>query len=240
MSPMRGEITKNQGPSGLCEVRVVKDGVKLVTPAGDLYHITQENIPEWITIIPGKEMFFGLDTTESRLRFLQPYNLANIALRFMAFAPRKEGIPTPNLQKGGPVEWQGKRWYAKDRLTMVASLGIAVGEFEGMNIPYFLDYLFKPQEGGWAGWIGTQEQVRKLENFLYLFGVDFATDSVAFSENVLPAFEALLLERDGFAMGNIEEGRLVALFKPPVGYTIPSRAVVMPAEEGGDGEEAEG
>lgn len=235
--PMQGEVRSNKGPSGLCEVREVKDGVKIVTPAGDLYHITKENIPEWIKIKTGDNLFFQLTFDETKLSSLRPYNLSNIALRFNVFAPRKDGIPTPQLQKGGPVNWKGKKWYAKDRLTMTAILEIAVGDYQDMNVATFLDYLFRPIEGGWTGWIGTRDQVAKLENFLYLFGVDFSSDSVAFSENVLPAFETLLLERDGFAMGNIIEGKLDALFAPPVGYTVPPRPVKVAATETEDVDE---
>ena len=239
MTPMTGEIERNTGPSGLCEARIVKDGVKLVTPAGDLFHIINDGIPEWVMVKPGKEMFFSLSKDETRLKALRPYNLSNIALRFVNFAPRKDGIPLPSLQKGGPGRGKWSKSYFRDRLTMTANLSLAVGEYEGMGAPVFLDYIFKPLEGGWTGWIGTAKQVEKWENFARLFGIDFATDSVAFSENVLPAFEALLLERDGFAMGNIEAGTLAALFKPPVGYTIPPRPAAPVVEESADGEDNE-
>ena len=216
--PMTGEVKIAKGPSGKGVLRQVPDGLKVMAEDGTVYPIPQENIPEYLKPIYEKEVLFRLSTDEMTLRGISPWGGQHLA-RFASFFPWDEdGQPEPRLKKGGPYRWyddkigKWKKAFAKDKLQFTAMNEIVSGDYEGLQVGYFLDYIFVPREGNETGWVGSSKVVENMEKFLRAAGVDFVHDSLPWNpENVLPALQTMLIAKDAVYQMGIEEGQIAAL-----------------------------
>jgi len=89
---------------------------------------------------------------------------------------------------------------------MTAILEIVDGEkTKGMNIPYSLRYYFGEWEGEVRFIKPKSQYTDALIDFCDVFGV-FEKGPMAFSENLLPALEARILEQDKIAVVSMKNG----------------------------------
>ena len=242
MSPMQGEIKVPKGPVGKGVLRSTPDGLKIMAQDGSVYPILSENIPEYLTPIYEKEVQFRLSPDEMQLRGIAPWSGSHLS-RFAGFYPLNQdtGLPEPRLKKGGPFTFTNKKTgkqqkgYAKDKLQFTAMNEIVAGDYVGLQVGWFLDYIFVPREGNETGWVGVARQVESLEHFLKAAGLDFAVDSLPWNqENVLPALQNLLIDRDAIFQVFIEEGKTVSIASLAPGLAptnIKPREVVVPDED---------
>jgi len=214
---MVGEVKNPTGPKGKGVAHKTSTGLKIASETGDVYPIAKEDIPEYLDVIYEKPIFFRLTPDEMGLKGIGPWEGSHL-MRFASFVPTDDdGVPEPRLKKGGPFKWvdaKGKtrKGFARDKLQFTAMCEIVSGDYEGLQVGWFLDYIFTPREGNEVGWIGSTKSVTTLESFLKAAGCDFAVDSVPYDpENVLPNLQAFLVEKDAIFQGYIEEGKLASL-----------------------------
>ena len=216
--PMYGEIKVPKGPVGKGILRKTPDGLKIMAADGNVYPILSENIPEYLTPIYEKDVQFRLSPDEMQLKGISPWN-GQFLCRFAAFYPLNEDtkLPEPRLKKGGPFQWVNKagkkqKGFAKDKLQFTAMNEIVTGDYEGLQVGWFVDYIFVPREGNETGWVGAAKQVEALETFLRAAGLNFAVDSLSWNqENVLPSLQSMLIEHDAIYQVFIEEGKVASL-----------------------------
>lgn len=242
--PMQGQIVVLKGPKGKGILLPTPDGLKVKAADGNVYPIAQENIPEYLTPIYEKEVLFRLTPDEMTLKGISPWGGSHL-MRFAGFVPVNQdtGLPEARLKRGGKVppytdRKTGKKkpgFFARDKQQFTAMNEIVSGEYEGLQVGWFLDYIFVPREGNETGWAGPAKEVEALEQFLRAAGIDFAVDTLPYNVvNVLPALQALLIERDAIFQGVIEEGNIatVAALAPGLVPThVKPRKVVVPDED---------
>ena len=202
MAGLASELKANYGPSGLGSVRFNKQYVKVVSEGGDTWTISYENVDPTIVQTHRKACYFQLSPDETVLMAMRPWDGRHVC-QFAGFTRRgEEEEAEPFMRKGGkrerPNPKSGKisKWVEPDRLRFTAVFTIVGGDWEDNGLLYGIDYLFRRASDGStilssnrAGWL------ERLENFLDLCGFDRDSESIPFSDNVLPYLEALLLER---------------------------------------------
>lgn len=192
--PVYTEVKRDYGPSGIGEVRFLKNDVKIITVEGVVYLIDNENVPEWVIRKNQKEAWYRISSDETKLSSVGPVGDSHI-VEFEAFTPRNADTEEPEARvtKGGQRRDGTSTYYVPDRSMFNARLKIVVGDFKDYNLFYKMDYLFAiaddgstkisirpPQRPGWA---------TRLEEFFRLAGFDFSVEDIPFSPNVLPWLE---------------------------------------------------
>ena len=209
---MRKEMTYEQGPKGLGELRVLKDGVlQIINDEGIVYNIQPKNV---LTPIPElKEgdrltnIHFKLNTDEDSLYELRPYGEPKgpnwFVVRYKK-APHREGEEPDHYTKEGrkvtywdEKERKNKSFYDPEAEQWNALVEIVDGQFKGCEIKVYLGYFFfedPTQEGATMfrgkGGLGTFTDV-----FMTLAGYDWSNDIIPFSNNVVPEVDRILQER---------------------------------------------
>jgi hypothetical protein len=144
------------------------------------------------TLPAGDKLSLRMSGDGSELYSIRP-NDGSVVLNFDRFSAKKDELPQPKIQKGGPREYNGKKWFAKDKLVFTAIFKIVSKKYKTMEVPYVLDYTFRQ-------WEDTTDVVIPMGNkkcdqvieFLKLCGWDEEADSIPWSDNVLPFLEKVL------------------------------------------------
>jgi len=204
---MANRLVKETGGNYIQGIgKLVIDGDKvLINIDGKTYSdVEKSTLPEGA--VSGEEYSFRLSGDGSELYSIRPVE-ASVVVKFDRFAASKNELPMPRIQKGGPKEYNGKKWYAQDKLVFTAILKIVSKRYRGMEIPYIMDYTFKQWEDSEDTVIpyGSKRKDQVVE-FLKLFGWDEEQDSIPFSDNVLPFLEKLLKARGTKVLATIKNG----------------------------------
>jgi hypothetical protein len=144
-------------------------------------------------LISGQDYSIRLDSAGVEIFSVRPLK-CSVVLEFDRFSAKKDEPPMPKVQKGGPREYEGKKYIAKDKLVFTAIFKIISKTYKGLEIPYVMDYTFKQWENSNETAIpfGSKNKAKTLD-FLRLAGWNEETDIIPWSENVLPFLEKLLV-----------------------------------------------
>jgi hypothetical protein len=97
-----------------------------------------------------------------------------------------------------------------------ALLKVVRGNWEGVIIPTMLRYNFTDAgDGESTGIKGTGKYSQQLSQFLEFGGIDFDTDTIPLSENVLPWIEKTLTDRSKTFMVVVNDGYVSAFAPAP-------------------------
>lgn len=226
--PLASSVKSRFGPSGLCEARVLKNTVKIVTDAGDVYEIAHENVSDKLPIVErGKTMadaYFTLDDMEQQLWVLRPWS-GSYGVKFAYWSTDSEDKPRVSHKPGGPRKSRDGGYYiAPDREKITANLEIQGSSepWAGYVLPYSLDYMFVKGEENIARLHGQyQSWVDRFESFLVLAGFDLLDDSVPYSPEahvILDWLQGFLLKQDKMFQAIVEEGWIDKLSTLPTGW----------------------
>lgn len=204
---MANRLVKEEGGNyiqGIGSLQI--NGDKVVITIGDrtFTDIDKADLPEGS--VSGEQYSFRLSGDGSELYSIRPVE-ASVVVKFDKFASQKDMPPQPKIQKGGPREYNGKKWFAQDKLVFTALLKIVSKRYRGMEIPYIMDYTFKQWEDTTDTVIpfGSKRKDQVID-FLKFFGWKEDTDEIPYSDNVLPFIEKMLKAKDVKVLATIKNG----------------------------------
>jgi len=131
-------------------------------------------------------------------------------VEFVKFVGRgKPGEPPkPIYDPGGPKQGPNGEFNADPSFSMMAVYRIVDGPNKGMEIIHFLPYIYEEDDtDGQAMHYGTKTQNDKVEQFESAWGLT-AKDKLPFSDNLLPALQALFLKRSNTAEVVLVDGKV--------------------------------
>lgn len=203
------KVKKSVGVSGLAEVRVLKNGARVIFEDGDTYEVSSEG---W-THPTGKYMV-TLSQTNDKILFASPPT-GTYLVKFREFGNRQNksednnGIPEAFIRRGGPRKGKGgQQWFAPDELTVSCKLEVVdpKSPYCGLNIVYSFPYAFENQPGTPFTWItASQSRLVRIEEFLRIAGLDMLNENMPYSENVLPWLESRLQDAHKIFSVNLNE-----------------------------------
>jgi len=214
---------------------VLKASVKLVSVTGERYDIAKEDVPAYCHLPKeGKKLdqaSFSLNTAGTVIYSVHPW-LGKFFAEFVSFQAKEGELPRWRIQPGGPrTSKDGRSWMAEDKAVFTVICKITSGDFEGCEFAKVLDYLFQPDENGFASLVGRSKVVRETEDFLRLIGLDYDNLAVRYTDNILPALEAEISKlKSAPAFEADFENGWPTLSELPVGMTSPKRPAKAPAK----------
>ena len=120
-------------------------------------------------------------------------------VRYDGMVAQEGQLPTPKEVKGGERKRKdGKgKWMAPDYLAFTVLLRVLSVNNKRMTIPFQLNYSFEQYKDTNETNIPLgNASLDRTDNFLRTAGMDYSTDVIPWSSNVLPAVDKLLRERN--------------------------------------------
>lgn len=196
----------------LGRLNVTKKLIHIQTENGS-YDFARESLGEGVTLpVENKTLPCSFRTSEDggTLYGVAPASGMFIC-QFNRFAAKKGEVPRPWLQPGGPRDYNGKHWVAKDQYMFTCLLTILSGDWKGCEIAFILPYAFVAEANGDVAIKTGAKTLEKIDNALTLFGIDWTTDNLKWSDNILPALEEILQTRSGIFQAALEKGNVQEL-----------------------------
>lgn len=220
-------VEKKSGIGGIARVSLDPTYVYVTfeeTP-GTTFKIFREDVPQYLLNYSGGKLIVTISSDAQKIYSARPAGGTHLVVLDSFVRKDKSAVPVPYLQKGNVFE--GKRF--PDRLVFDALLRIIYGEFKDFIIPYQIGYAFNPSSSdpSIAAICGTG--MKKCEDFLDKFGLDFMNDTIPMSENILPWLEKTLLSRGKKAMVELNKKGFVDTMSAPLeGFDPTAQAPVAP------------
>jgi hypothetical protein len=223
------KVKKSVGTSGLAEVRVLKNGLRVIFADGDTYEVSSEG---WN--YPTGKYQITLSEGNDKILFASP-PAGTYLVRFREFGNRQNksdgntGMAEPYIKRGGMRDGKnGNKWFAPDELSVSCKLEVVdpsgpSSAYKGLNIIYSFPYAFDVQPGTQFTMITAKaSRLVKIEEFLRIAGLDFLNDDIPYSTNVLPWLEHRLQSaRKRFSVTLNEKGFVQTLTEIP-DYLLPA------------------
>lgn len=217
---MRSEIVYDQGPKGMCEVRLERSGktdrskllsIRIVDlEDGNVYEIPPENSQVPVEFIPeGKPFYYKLNAGEDTLYNLRPYGTEteNVFVVQHKWIPHAEDeMPSTFFKEGREVVWKNpktgkvQKWWDPEMDMFNVEMTIVMGKYKGLEFRQSLGFLFR--EDGNTGNVmlsGKGKPAKTLETYLKLAGFDFQFDNIGWHDGddsmVLYELDELLGDR---------------------------------------------
>jgi len=192
--PLQSNIKRNYGPSGPANVRMLKGIVRIEFQDGDQVDVTPD---QWNSKYPAGKYFVGCNRERNKITFISPPPGSYI-VKFGEVKHADKELPIPYIERGGPRESRdGKsKWFADDEPRFRVSMVVVDGPCDGLEITYWLPYIFTNAGNGECVLEGRKNQLKRMEEFLRAVGFDTLNDSIPYSDNVLPAFNNIIQKRN--------------------------------------------
>jgi len=189
---------------GIGTLQIAGDKVIITMNDKRYEDVSKASLPEGV--VSGEQYSIRLSGDGTELWSIRPVQ-ASVVVMFEKFAGKKDEIPQPTIQKGGPREYQGKKWFAEDKLVFTAILKVVSKRYKGMEIPYIMDYTFRQYEDTTDTIIpyGSKKKQQVLD-FLKFFGWDAEIDAIPYSDNVLPFLAKLLQSKGVKLLATVDKG----------------------------------
>jgi len=220
-----------------------KTGIAMISTRDDKLDVTFEDNKQTVTVLlrdapdyirDGRQAV-TLNSSNTEIFGARPI-LGTYKVKFLGFAGKESEPPTIRTvaAKSG-VTKEGKKYNIKQHLEFTAIFVITAGKWKNYQIVYNLPYSFEKFEDEERGKTITLVYGEKVTKFLQLCGLDFSTDSIPWSENVLVYLNKLLGSRDKvFAISLNDQGWVKDLSELPDDEeedSIPAGAAVANAPE---------
>lgn len=190
----------NYGPAGEANIAVLGQQLQIVFKGSN----TVVNVP--VTLLPPSVVAKKLPANKSyrvsingkydKLTMFNPWAGTFVA-KFIGFKRgNNQPIPTPQYPRERTGKNEDGTTYPKDWLEFNAVVELIEAPYAGLQLSVKLRYYFTlGSDGKRAAVSGTGKHSVKLNRFLEVIMGDASDVNVPFSDNVLPALEALLLEK---------------------------------------------
>lgn len=203
-----------RGPTGKARVSISEKKVKVTFTDGDVYDLLPEDCPKYLTTY-GKSGNYGvsLDRDGVKMYAARPIGGTHVG-KFFKFGHKEGEPPAPKVVPGGVrTKKDGTRFTVDDTLQFTALFVITSQEYKDFELSMMIPYAFK-EFSGEAGICG--KGMKKLEEFLKAVGIDFETDTIPFSDNVLPALEKIIKAKNVSLIFELSpEGYIDKMMKAP-------------------------
>lgn len=215
---IRSKAKKNTGVSGLADVRVLANSLRVHFKADD---------DEYQTSLEGWDREAGLynvtlEKSNDKVKWVSPPGRPQAYLvKFQEFGNRQNGIPEPKKQEGGPRQGVRKdgtpySYYQPDSWKAIAKLEVMEqGIYKGLIISHRVPYVFVLDPATNESMIeGTNAERKQTEEFLVINGFDLAQDSIPAATNVLPWLEARIQAAGKLFLVTLNEKGFVDALSP--------------------------
>ncbi|MBE0573339.1 hypothetical protein IH575_00345 [Candidatus Dojkabacteria bacterium] len=205
----------SKGSTGAAEVTVTSTKIRVnFQGTGQQIDVLREDAPDYM--ISGKQIV-SLSGDNNRIFSAKPSGGSYIC-KFIGFWSKNDEPPTPKKVPARSGVSKGKSYQIPEHLEFTALFEVQTGKWKRYQLSQNLFYAFSEYDGGITQIKGNGS--KKLEEFLQVCGMDFVSDDIPFSENVLPYVEKMLLER----------GKKVIISVSPDGWVDS----IVPAPDEGD------
>lgn len=180
------------------------------------FPITDETVRVDVSNIQDGRMYAEVSGNKSKLWTLRPH-AGTFYVRLDRFVAPEGKLPSPRRYEGTGTKKDGTT-YPYDYEAFMPLLRVEGGAWDGTIYPAFLRYLFADVgDGQTVGIKSGSKYAELLAQFLECAGLDFDSDTIPMSENVLPWLEKTLKDRDRKFMMVTENGYVAAFAPLPVG-----------------------
>lgn len=212
------KIRRNNGKSGLADVRPLKKSVVVTFDDGDSYDLPMDG---WKFDRKAGKYIVTLDRDNTKIRYLNPVGGSYI-VKVKRFANRKEDVPQSRIQRGGTYPRRdGKGTFmVPDRLVFDIETEVLDGFYAGLGINVSLNYAFqRAPNGPFSDIVDTKVGLEKIEKFFRACGAgNIAILEIPFSDNVLPWLEKhVLAHSKPFTLVTNEKGYMDSVSELPDG-----------------------
>lgn len=195
---MREETITGSKKTIAKKVLIGKTTVKILTQDGDRLEIPiTDGVGEGTFLPPEGTTLTNCSVTTNKggdqLYSLCPVKGAHVVC-FERFAARRGEKPSPKHFDAQPPSGN-RRFWSPEKWSFTALLKIQTGDFAGCEIPWMLDYVFDRDTDNTVKLRGTNRANQKIKQFFELCGFDWITETIPFSENILPDLEMILGQR---------------------------------------------
>ena len=205
--------TGEKGPQGIARVNVSEKKVTVIFEDGDKFDLTPADCPKYL--VKSGKYAVSLNLEGTTMYNARPLGGSHL-VRFKEFTHKKDEPPAPKIVSGGlRTKKDGTRFVVDDSVQFGAIFQIVGPDHTGFELAYFVPYAFKnwSDETGIGG-KGSQ----KLEAFLRSTGIDFSSDTIPFSDNVLPWLQKFLRTKNTLLIATLtKEGYIDTLASAPSG-----------------------
>ena len=180
-----------KGASGKAEVTVTSNKVRVqFTEKDQTVDVLREDAPDYM--VSGLQIV-NLSGDNNKIFSAKPMGGSHVC-RFIGFWSKEAEPPTPRkIDARTGTSKAGKAYKIPEHLEFTALFEIVSKKWNRYQLSQNLFYAFQHYEGDITQIKGDGSQ--KLSEFLMVAGLDFTSDEIPWSENVLPYLEKLLLSR---------------------------------------------
>lgn len=210
-------IEKKTGIGGLARVTSDQNYMYITfeeTP-GVTHKIFKEDCPPYLVEYGNGRVNVTISGDMQKVYSARPCGGTHLVMLDSFVRKDNSSVPVPYIQKGNVYE--GKRF--PDKLVFDVLLKIVYGEYKGFIIPFQVGYAFSPSASDPTIAAISGTGMKRCEEFLDKFGLDFMNDTIPMSENILPWLEKTLLARKKKAMVELnKKGYVETLSYPLEGF----------------------
>lgn len=186
--------TGGKGANGIANVTVTTNKVRVEFEDNNnqVIEVLRDDAPDYI--ITGRQIVV-LSSDNNKIFSAKPIG-GSYMCKFIGFWSREGEPPTPKkVEARTGTSSKGNAYKIPEHLEFTVLFEIVTPKkWSKYQLSMNLFYAFSEYEGGITQIKGAGSQ--KLVEFLEVAGVDFTTDDIPFSENVLPFIEKMLLNRN--------------------------------------------
>lgn len=197
-----------KGKRGLATVRVSKTSVKVVfeDDPDNGYEFALDACPDnvrsgkWLVTLSGQaDKMYGFSPIAGAFY-----------MRFVKIACQDGQLPSPMHVSTSFTDPQTKKVVPVEYDAFTCILEIVKGKDAGLQVPYFLRYNFGEMEGDVSFTHGKSKYTKQLQDFMEASGV-FAKGPMAYSDNILPALENRMSDKNRIFMVIMKNGYVDSL-----------------------------
>jgi hypothetical protein len=233
-------IGKETGPRGLARISLTAKGrIKVVFDDGqsprELFPEDNEELMPLIKRMAedkafSKSLFIKMDREGTKIFSMSPPGDKTYIAVFEGFVHAKDQPPIPKWVDERKGQKKGGGSFSIPRhIEFMPIFGVIAGPYQGLKIVTPMSYAFRELDDGSTQLFGTG--VNKTVEFLERTGLNFVTDDIPYSDNILPFLEELLLDRQvPVAIALNEQGYVSSIAAPPDGveFKLPKKTVTKP------------
>lgn len=211
-------VKRNSGPSGMADIRVLKNGLRISFDDGQVYDVPSDGKDYKpgrynVTMSQDKSRIYGLRPPSGQyiLEFKQWGN------RVQGRAPGKAGFPASKvLRERVGHKKDGGTFPIAAQLVCVAEFVVASGQYQGLtsttNVPYSFQ---RPESGNFVDYVDSRRNLERLENlFRCVTGKSLTDIDMEYSDDsttLLLRYEKFMLSNSQMFLGNINDAGFVDL-----------------------------
>ncbi len=213
--PIRLSTSGSYGETGVADVAVTPKKIRVVFEDDNLvFDILPEDAPPYI--ISGRQIV-TLTGDNAQILSARPVGGSHF-VKFERFTAKENEPPLPKVREANRVVLKdGRKWEVPAGLDFVSVFKIVQGKWKGYELIHKIPYAFQEFEGtGETQIVGFGS--KRCAELLQLCGVNFESDTIPFSDNVLPFLQKLFIQRSRLLTAKVEEGWIKTLFEAPEFY----------------------